>query len=88
MHLCIVKAQYSPLLADETFWEKLLLRTFFPGIGASDVNVHKTNSFLRPNFQLVSISKRNVLCLLHCDRKENKMCFVQKKPENNEIRTK
>jgi peroxiredoxin family protein len=27
----------------------------------SDVNVHKTNSFLRPNFQFILISKRNVL---------------------------
>jgi hypothetical protein len=27
----------------------------------SDVNVHKTNSFLRPNFQFVSISKLNVI---------------------------
>jgi hypothetical protein len=27
----------------------------------SDVNVHETNSFFRPNFQFVSISKRNVL---------------------------
>jgi hypothetical protein len=25
----------------------------------SDVNVHKTNSFLRPYFQCVSISKQN-----------------------------
>jgi hypothetical protein len=27
----------------------------------SDVNVHKTNSFFRPDFQFVSISKRNVI---------------------------
>jgi predicted DNA-binding transcriptional regulator len=27
----------------------------------SDVNVHKTNSFLRLNFQFVLISKRNVI---------------------------
>jgi hypothetical protein len=27
----------------------------------SDVNVHKTNLFLRPYFQFVSISKRNDL---------------------------
>jgi hypothetical protein len=27
----------------------------------SDVNVHKTNLFLRPNFYFVSISKLNVL---------------------------
>jgi hypothetical protein len=27
--------------------------------GSSDVNVHKTNSFLRANIQFVSISKRN-----------------------------
>jgi hypothetical protein len=26
----------------------------------SDVNVHKTNSFFRLNFQFISISKRNV----------------------------
>jgi hypothetical protein len=37
----------------------------------SDVNVHKTKSFLRPKFQFVSISKRNVFfytlvaCLKH-----------------------
>jgi hypothetical protein len=29
--------------------------------GTRDVNVHKTNSFFSRNFQLVSISKRNVL---------------------------
>jgi hypothetical protein len=28
--------------------------------GTKDVNVHKTNSFFRLNFQFVSISKRNV----------------------------
>jgi hypothetical protein len=27
----------------------------------SDINVHETNSFFRPNFQFVSISKQNVL---------------------------
>jgi hypothetical protein len=30
-------------------------------VTSSDVNVHKTNSFFRLNFQFVSISKRNVL---------------------------
>jgi hypothetical protein len=28
-------------------------------IKSSDVNVHKTNLFLNPNFQFVSISKQN-----------------------------
>jgi hypothetical protein len=30
-----------------------------PGVQSSDVNVHKINSFLDPNFQFVSISKQN-----------------------------
>jgi hypothetical protein len=30
-------------------------------VRCSDVNVNKTNSFLKPNFQFVSMSKRNVL---------------------------
>jgi hypothetical protein len=47
----------------------------------SDVNVHKTNSFFRPNFQFV-------LFLRHCDRKENKNRFVQKYQEKNQTRTK
>jgi hypothetical protein len=54
----------------------------------SDVNVHKTNSFLRPNFQFISISKRFVSSLHHCDQNENKNKFVQKPQENNENKTK
>jgi hypothetical protein len=53
--------------------------------------VHKTNSLLRPNFQFVSISKRNDLFYPYvhqCDRNENKNIFVQKPEENNENETK
>jgi hypothetical protein len=58
--------------------KRIILCGSGPGSTSSDVNVHKTNSFFMPNFQFVSISKQNVLCLVHCDWKENKMCFVQK----------
>jgi hypothetical protein len=30
-------------------------------VRSRDVNVHKTNSFFIPDFQFVSISKRNVI---------------------------
>jgi hypothetical protein len=30
-------------------------------VGIRDVNVHKNNSFFKPSFQFVSISKRNVV---------------------------
>jgi hypothetical protein len=35
--------------------------TFSGALTSSDVNVHKTNSFFKANFQFVSISKRNVV---------------------------
>jgi hypothetical protein len=42
-------------------WSKKGTTNFKYSIVHSDVNVHETNSFFRPNFHFVSILKRNVL---------------------------
>jgi hypothetical protein len=49
----------------------------------SDVNVHKTNLFFRPNFQFVSISKRNVLFYSYITT--NEMKIKTKKTKNKKI---
>jgi hypothetical protein len=43
------------------FAEERFMRYNSDPVAASDVNMHKTNSFLKLNFQFVSISKRNEL---------------------------
>jgi hypothetical protein len=55
-----------------------------------DVNMHKTNSFLRLKFSIrFDIeTKRFVLFRHSCDQKQSKSHFVHKKLENNESKTK
>jgi hypothetical protein len=54
----------------------------------SDVNVHKTNSFLRLNFQFVSISKRNVLFYPYITVIEMKIKTNSFKNQKNKNKTK
>jgi hypothetical protein len=58
----------------------------------SDVNVHKTNSFFKANFQFVSISKRNVVFYSYINLSESKIRPISfknfkeiSKPKRNEF---